>query len=91
MDDDIESVTISLNDYKEVYYSTKENKGGKKYLHTPIRNNQVVYQKAIKDPNTLSQIGIVSIVFNDKELERILDNDKEKTSLQAAIISDTKN
>lgn len=90
LDDDIESVTISLNDYKEVYYSTKENKGGKKYLHTPIRNNQVVYQKAIKDPNTLSQIGIVSIVFNDKELERILDNDKEKTSLQAAIISDTK-
>lgn len=90
LDDDIESVTISLNDYKEVYYSTKENKGGKKYLHTPIRKNQVVYQKAIKDPNTLSQIGIVSIVFNDKELERILDNDKEKTSLQAAIISDTK-
>ncbi|MEY8345702.1 sensor histidine kinase [Niallia circulans] len=90
LDDDIESVTISLNDYKEVYYSTKENKGGKKYFHTPIRNNQVVYQKAIKDPNTLSQIGIVSIVFNDKELERILDNDKEKTSLQAAIISDTK-
>lgn len=90
LDDDIESVTISLNDYKEVYYSTKENKGGKKYFHTPIRKNQVVYQKAIKDPNTLSQIGIVSIVFNDKELERILDNDKEKTSLQAAIISDTK-
>lgn len=90
LDDDIESVTISLNDYKEVYYSTKKNKGGKKYFHTPIRNNQVVYQKAIKDPNTLSQIGIVSIVFNDKELERILDNDKEKTSLQVAIISDTK-
>ncbi|NRG26921.1 sensor histidine kinase [Bacillus circulans] len=90
LDDDIESVTISLNDYKEVYYSTKENKGGKKYLHTPISTNQVVYQKAIKDPNTLSQIGIVSIVFNDKELERILDNDKEKTSLQVAIISDTK-
>ena len=32
----------------------------------------------------------MSIVFNDKELERILNNDKEKTSLQVAIISDTK-
>ncbi|WP_312093028.1 sensor histidine kinase [Niallia sp.] len=90
MDDDIESVSISLNDYKEVYYSTKNNKGGKKYINVPVLKNQVVYQKALKDPNTLSQIGIVSIVFNDKELERILDNDKEKNSLQVAIISDTK-
>ncbi|MCB5237375.1 sensor histidine kinase [Niallia circulans] len=90
MDDDIESVSISLNDYKEIYYSTKKNKGGKKYSHVPILKKQVVYQKALKDPNTLSQIGIVSIVFNDKELERILNNDKEKTSLQVAIISDTK-
>ncbi len=90
MDDDIESVSISLNDYKKIYYSTKENKGGKKYTDIPVVENQVVYQKAIKDPNTLSQIGIVSIVFNDKELERILDNDKEKSSLQVAIISDTK-
>ncbi|HEO8418225.1 signal transduction histidine kinase, LytS [Mycobacteroides abscessus subsp. abscessus] len=90
MDDDIESISISLNDYKEVYYSTKSNKGGKKYTHVPVLENQVVYQKPLKDPNTLSQIGIVSIVFNDKELERILANDKGKSSLQVAIISDTK-
>lgn len=36
MDDDIESVSISLNDYKEIYYSTKKNKRGKKYSHVPI-------------------------------------------------------
>lgn len=40
LDDDIESVTISLNDYKEVYYSTKENKGVRNisiFLSAPIK------------------------------------------------------
>lgn len=90
MDSDIDSIGVALDNYKQVYYSDRKNKAGKKFKQYPREDNKVIFTKPLIDSNSLRQIGTLSMTFNNKELQKVVDNYGDHSSLQVFVISSTK-
>lgn len=91
MDSDIDSISLSLENYKSIFYSNQKNKAGTKLAIYPRGKNKVIFSKALIDPNSLQQIGTVSMTFKNNELDKVIDNYGDYSSLNVFVISNLSN
>lgn len=88
LDESIQSVAISLNEFKEVYSSTLTNKQGIKLEEFP-KDTGVMIPKLLNNPDTSKYIGTFYLSLSVEEFNKAVTNNSQQTESETFIFSNT--